>query len=250
VQEGGSWTLFALALLFQVPACLLVVVEQWSPRQYLILQALLFCALAALVADAGETAWRGRGYAARLAGAIGVTPLVILLLAASVGRIEDLLPETYAGGCLGSHLVAPQASKMDGWTTENVPKGEHILVNAAQGNYLGYLDGGQHEWTFLRLDQDVCESRPNLQMECDPGENAISRIPPEAVWVQMGGKCRVISLSITDLLKQVPWAGSGCVMITGNAKYPGILKLPSLLQESGAFEVVHAEGRSSAQGLV
>jgi hypothetical protein len=39
-------------------------------------------------------------------------------------------------------------------------------------------------------------------------------------------------------------------MITGNAKYPGILKLPSLLQESGAFEVVHAEGRTSAQGVV
>jgi hypothetical protein len=55
---------------------------------------------------------------------------------------------------------------------------------------------------------------------------------------------------MTDLLEQVPRTGSGYVMITGNAKYPGILGLSSLLQESGAFEIVHAEGTSSAQGVV
>jgi 4-amino-4-deoxy-L-arabinose transferase-like glycosyltransferase len=247
---GGPWTLLALALLFQMPVCLLVVVEEWDPRQYLVPQALVFCALATLVVDAGEAAWWGRGYSARLAGAIVAVPLVIFLLAASVGRVQSLLPETYAGSLSEQHSVAPQATRMDGWMTENVPEGEHILVNAAQGNYLAYLDGGRHEWTFLRLDQDICESRPNLQIRCDPGENAISRIPRDTVWVQMKGKCRVISLSMTYLLQQVPRTGSGYVMITGNAKYPSILELSSLLQESGTFEVVHAEGRSSAQGIV
>jgi hypothetical protein len=66
----------------------------------------------------------------------------------------------------------------------------------------------------------------------------------------MKGDCRVISLSLSNLLEQVPRTGSGYVMITGNTKYPGILKLSSLLQESGAFQVVHAEGSSSAQGAV
>jgi hypothetical protein len=251
VQRGGSWTLFALALLFQIPVCLLVFVEQWDPRQYLILQALAFCALAALVADAGEATWRGRGYAARLAGGMVAVPLIALLLAASVGRVQALLPENPIGGLSERHEVAPQATGMDSWVNENVPEGEHILVNVAQGNYLAYLDGGRHGWTFLRLDQDMCESRPNLQLRCDPAENAISGIPPDAVWVQMEGECRVISLSMTNLLEQVPRRqGSGYVMITGNAKYPGILRLSSLLQESGAFQVVHAEGRSSAQGVV
>jgi len=249
-QQGGSWTLLAQALLFQIPVCLLVVVEQWSPRQYLVLQALLFCALAALVVDAGEAAWRGRGYAARLLGAMVATPLIILLLAASVGRVQALLPESPVEGLFGRHEVSPQATRMVDWMTENVPEGEHILVNVAQGNYLAYLDGGRHEWALLRLDQDICESRPNLQMSCDPAENAISRIPDDAIWVQMKGECRVISLSITNLLEQVPRTGSGYVMITGNAKYPAILELSSLLQESGAFQVVRAEGRSSAQGVV
>jgi 4-amino-4-deoxy-L-arabinose transferase-like glycosyltransferase len=250
VQQGGLWTLFALALLFQIPVCLLVVVEQWSPRQYLVLQALLFCALAALVAEAGEAAWRGRGYAARLIGGMVAAPLVILLLAASVGRVQALLSENPVEGLSEPHAVSPQATRMVDWMAENVPEGERILVNVAQGNYLAYLDGGRHEWTFLRLDQDICESRPNLKTSCDPAENSISRIPNDAIWIQMKGECRVISLSMTDLLEQVPRTGSSYVMITGNAKYPGILQLSSLLQESGAFQVVRAEGRSSAQGVV
>ena len=249
-QQGESWTLLAQALLFQIPVCLLVVVEQWSPRQYLILQALLFCALAALVVEAGKSALRGRSDPARLAGTMVAAPLVILLLAASVGRVQTLLPENPVGGLSEPHAVAPQATRMVDWMAESVPEGEHILVNVAQGNYLAYLDGGRHEWTFLRLDQDICESRPNLQMSCDPAENAISRIPNAAIWVQMKGECRVISLSITNLLEQVPRTGSGYIMITGNAKYPGFLKLSSLLQESGAFQAVRVEGRSSAKGVV
>jgi hypothetical protein len=227
-----------------------VVVVEWNPRQYLVPQALVFCALAALVVDAGEAAWWGRGYSARLAGGIVAVPLIIFLLVASVGRVQSLLPENPVGGLSERHRVAPQTIEMVDWMTENVPEGEHILVNAAQGNYLAYLDGGQHKWTFLRLDQDICESRPNLQTRCDPDENAISRIPPDTVWVQMTAKCEVISLSMANLLEQVLRTDSGYVMITGNAKYPSILELSSLLQESGTFEVVHAEGRSSAQGVV
>jgi hypothetical protein len=250
VRRDGPWTLLALALVFQIPVCVLVVVEEWAARQFLVPQALLFCALAALVVDASEAAWRGRGYSARLASAAFAVPLIIFLLAASVERVQALLPDAYGGGLSEQHRVAPQATRMDYWISENVPEGEHILVNAAQGNYLAYLDGGRHEWTFLRLDQDICESRPNLQVRCDPRENAISRIPSDTVWVQMKGKCRVISLSMTNLLEQVRRTGSNYVTITGNVKYPSILGLSSLLQESGAFEVVHAEGRSSAQGAV
>jgi 4-amino-4-deoxy-L-arabinose transferase-like glycosyltransferase len=250
LRRDGPWIFLALALVFQMPVCLLVVVEGWASRQFLVAQTLLFCALSALVADAIETAWRGRGYSARLAGAVVAVPLVIILLASSVERVQAMLPENPVTVLSEQHRVAPQASEMVDWTTENVPQGERILVNAAQGNYLAYLDGGRREWTFLRLDQESCESKPNIQMRCDPEEDAISNIPPEAVWVQMVGRCRVISLSMPNLLEQVQRTGSGYVMITGSSKFPGILALPSLLQESGAFEVVRAEESSDAQGLV
>ncbi len=148
------WRLLALALVFQMPVAALVVVEEWAPRQFLVPQALVFCALAALVVDAGEAAWRGGGYPARLAGAVVVVPLVLFLLVGSVQRVQALLPENPAGGLSGRHRVAPQATEMVDWTTENVPEGERILVNAAQGNYLAYLDGGLHEWKFLALGQE------------------------------------------------------------------------------------------------
>jgi hypothetical protein len=250
LRRDRLWRLLALALVFQMPVCLLVIVEEWAPRQFLVPQALLFCALAALVVDASETAWRGRGHPARFAGAMLAVPLGILLLASAVQRVQDLLPEHPSAGLPEQHRIAPQASEMIDWTTENVPDGARILVNAAQGNYLAYLDGGRHEWTFLRLDQEPCESKPNIQMRCDPDEDVISRIPTNAIWVQTKGQCRVISLSMPNLMEQVQRTGSGYLMITGSSKFPGIMSLPSLLQESGAFEVIRVEGSSGAQGVV
>jgi len=249
-SRDGGWKLLALALLFQIPVCLLVVVQEWAPRQFLVAQTLVLCAIAALVVDAGEAAWRGRRYTLRLAAAVVAGLLVSFLLAASVERVQALLPDNPVGGLSRQHEVAPQATEMADWISENVPEGEHILVNAAQGQYLAYLDGGRHDWTFLRLDQEICVPRPNIQTKCDPDENAISRIPSDALWVQMMGRCRVISLSMPNLLGQVRQSGSDYVLITGSGISPSILRVPSLLQESGAFKVAHAEGRSGAQGVV
>jgi Dolichyl-phosphate-mannose-protein mannosyltransferase len=262
VGWDGAWKLVALALLFQVPVCLLVTVERWAPRQFLIPQTLLFCALAALVVAASEAAFRGRRYSGRLIGAGVAVPLAILLLVASVERVQALLPENPASGLSGQHRVAPHETEMIDWMAENVPEGERILVvaepaiNAAQANYLMFLDGGRHEWRQLQLDQGICQPRPNIQIRCNPDENHTSRMPPDAVWVQrINGKCRVLSLSMSNLLEQVGQSRASYVVITGSPVYPTILQLPSALQKSNAFEVVHAEpgqkGKSGAnQGVV
>jgi hypothetical protein len=182
--------------------------------------------------------------------------LAILLLAASVERVQALLPENPASGLSERHRVALQDTEMIDWMAQNVPEGEHILVvaepaiNAGQANYLMFLDGGRHEWTQLQLDQGICVPRPNIQMRCDPGENAISRAPPNAVWVQsikviptiqVTGRCKVISLSMSNLLDQVGQSRAGYVLVSGSYIFPGILQLPSPLQESNAFEVIHTE---------
>jgi 4-amino-4-deoxy-L-arabinose transferase-like glycosyltransferase len=256
-SRNAPWRLLALALLFQAPVCLLVMVEGWAPRQYLIPQTLLYCALAALVVEAGEAVLRGRGYPGRLVGAVVAVPLVILLLVSSVERVRVLLPENL-DELSAQRRVAPQTTEMIDWMAENIPEGKNIIVNAAQANYLIFLDGGRHEWTQLRLDQGICVPRPNAQMRCNPQENDISRTPPDAIWVQMMaemGECRAISLSMPTLLEQVRREDSGYVMISGSSKYPGILKLPSHLEDSNAFEIVHTEldheGESNAnQGVV
>jgi 4-amino-4-deoxy-L-arabinose transferase-like glycosyltransferase len=250
VPQNAPWRLLALALLFQVPVCLLVTVEGWASRQFLIPQTLLFCAGAALVVAAGKVALRQRGYTRRLMGAVVAAALMVLLLGSFVERVRALLLES--PDALSEHrMVAPQAGEMIDWMANNVPEGENIIVNAAQGNYLAFLDGGRHEWTRLRLDQERCVPRPNTQIRCNPDKNAVSRTPPDAVWVQMVGRCKVISLSMSNLLGQIRRSDSGYLMISGSSKYPGILRLPSHLEESNAFEVVHTElghkGKSGAE---
>jgi hypothetical protein len=107
-----------------------------------------------------------------------------------------------------------------------------------------FLDGGRHEWTKLRLDQRLCEPRPNVQMRCDPARNGISRIPPDAIWVQQMtskmGECKFMSLSMSNLLRQVRGGDSDYVLIAGPHQ-PRYAELPSPLLESKAFEVAHAE---------
>src|SRR5919107_5508352 len=69
LMSGLALATGAPALVFQVPVCLLIVVEGWAPRQFVVVQTLLLCAVAALVEDAGVAALRGRSYSGRLAGA-------------------------------------------------------------------------------------------------------------------------------------------------------------------------------------
>jgi hypothetical protein len=64
----------------------------------------------------------------------------------------------------------------------------------------------------------------------------------------MAGECEATSLSMSNLLEQVRRTGSDYVMISGGYSLPGILDLPSRLQESGAFEVVHGELDREASG--
>jgi 4-amino-4-deoxy-L-arabinose transferase-like glycosyltransferase len=248
-RRVGPWRILALALVFQLPVCLLVVLEGWAPRQFLVVQTLLFCALAGLVVDTCEAALRGRNYSGRLVGALVAVPLVILLLAFSVERVQALLPDKL-DTAFERRRAPPQAGAMAGWMAANVPEGERILVTPAYSlnRYLVFLDGGRHEWTFLRLDQEPCEPKPNVQTRCDPDDNALSRTPPDAVWAQIGRECTVTSLSMSNLLEQVRRTGSAHVMISGGYTLPGIMELPSRLQEGGAFEVVHSELDHRASG--
>ena len=255
-REGGAWSLLALALLFQVPVCLLLVVQRWALRQFLVPQTLVFCILAMLVVAALSAAWRGRAGRYRIAVALGASLLAVTLLASSVQSVRALLPLNLEGGIAEHEPVLPAAGAMVDWMAGNVPAGERILIvsepaiNVPQANYLRYLDAGRHEWTTLRLDQGICEPRPNVQMGCDPDQNAISRIPPDALWVQrISGRCGVISLSASHLAKQLRDTDAGYVAVYGGRRFPPLLGLPPALRESGAFVLAHANvGVASTRG--
>ena len=245
--EKGAWRLLALAMLFQVPVCLLLTVQRWALRQFLVPQTLVFCVLAALVVAAGAAAWRGRGSSHRMAVAVGAVLLATLLLVSSVQTVRALLPENLSGGLARQGRVARPADGMIDWMDKNVPAGEQILIvsepaiNVPLANYLMYLDGGRHEWTRLRLDQGICVPRPNIQINCDTDQNFVSKIPPDALWVQrIGGRCRVISLSASNLLEQSRRSDADYVAIYGDRVFPAILGLSPALRASDAFDLAHA----------
>jgi 4-amino-4-deoxy-L-arabinose transferase-like glycosyltransferase len=245
-----AWRLLALALLFQVPVCLLVVVEHWLPRQFLIPQTLVLCALAALVVEAGDAAFeRGRSYPTRLTGALVSALLAGVVLVGCVVRVQALLPEDPVSVLSEQQRIPPQEAHMVHWMSKNVPNGEHILIVAEplinkEQAYMMYLDGGRHEWTKLRLDQGLCEPRPNVQMGCDPARNDVSRIPPDAIWVQQMtskmGECTFMSLSMPNLLEQIRREDSDYIMIAGPHE-PRYAELPSPLLSSKAFKIAHVE---------
>jgi hypothetical protein len=245
--EKGEWRLLALAMLFQVPVCLLLTVQRWALRQFLVPQTLVFCVLAALVVAAGAAAWRGRGGSPRMAVAVGAVLLATLLLVSSVQTVRALLPENLSGGLARQGRVARPADGMIDWMDKNVPAGEQILIvsepaiNVPLANYLMYLDGGRHEWRMLKLDQRICVPRPNIQINCDTDQNFVSKIPPDALWVQrIGGGCRVISLSASNLLEQSRRSDADYVAIYGDRVFPAILGLSPALRASDAFDLAHA----------
>ncbi len=92
LRGDGPWRLLALALVLQIPVCLIVVVEEWAARQFLVTQTLLFCALAALVVDASEAALWGRALSGRIIAALVAVLNHSLVLLKSTGRTPRAVP--------------------------------------------------------------------------------------------------------------------------------------------------------------
>jgi 4-amino-4-deoxy-L-arabinose transferase-like glycosyltransferase len=266
-RQNGQWRLIALAMLFQVPVCLLVTVVRWAPRQFLILQTLVLCILAALLVEACVAAFealRDRDYSARLLWAVVAVPLAIVLVLGSVDKVRALLPGGPAGRPSGGQEEPNPEIAMADWVAQNVPEGEHMLVVAeppingaaigvARNAYLTFLNGERYGATQLQLDQPLCSSSPNVPNSCDPEKTSISDIPPDAIWVEMTGGCHVLSLSMPNLLEQLRENDADYLMISGSHKFPGILQLSQILQRSNAFELAHVEPAkrsSSKRGVV
>jgi len=257
IRERGAWMVLVLALILQVPVCVLLTVQSWALRQFLIPQVLVFCFLAALLVATGTAAWRDRVLLRRISGAVVACALSALLLVASVQTVRVLLAEysTYEPPVQG-RVAAPLVAKMNSWMVENVPEGKRILyvsepgINIPRADYLMFLDAGRHRWTQLKLDQGVCIPRPNAQINCDPDQDFVSNIPPDPLWVQrFGTDCTVISLSASNLLEQSRRSGADYVVVAGDEKFPPILDLPPAIRASGAFGLANAYLVVSAPGV-
>jgi 4-amino-4-deoxy-L-arabinose transferase-like glycosyltransferase len=255
-QGSPLWQFYAATLAVQLPVCLLVTIEGFSLRQFLVPQVLLLCALAVLVVESCDAAVRrreSRELATNWAIAAVAASLSIVLLLTMVGHVRLLLGEPEKWSSLDrTSRVRPEdvralrsIRKMDRWMKTNVPEGEKIFVVATYDDYQAFLDGGRHEWASLQFDCKV--GRRNLTGNgCVPGE-AIAEAPPKpTVWFSMEEDCRAIALSTPTVMKQMEQNNSDYLLVSDQSWYPAILGSVPYLSNSGEFEIAHAE-RSGEQ---
>jgi 4-amino-4-deoxy-L-arabinose transferase-like glycosyltransferase len=246
IRGNPSWRLFAMALLFQFPVCLLVTIEGWHPRQFLTPQTLLLCALAALTADAVAllaSAVREREYSGwpRLLAAVSL--LAYLAASAGVGTWNMLFKhatELSEGG-----RAASQALDMTDWIGDNVPQGETLVAAPLYTNYLSFLDGDQHTLKRLRLDQRQFVN-PTKSNKHTGKKNTVYRTPPNTVWLNVGGghvPCGAATISVPNVVSQLRKQNTKFLMMAAYPTYPGLLSSSSGLEDSGTFEIVHQEGK-------
>lgn len=246
LRGNPSWRLFAMALLFQFPICLLVTIEGWHPRQFLTPQTLLLCALAALTADAVALlvgAVRERGYSGwpRLLAAV----FLISYLAASAGVETWNMLFKHASELSQGGKAASQALGMTDWIGHNVPEGGTIVAAPLYTNYLSFLDGDQHALKRLRLDQRQFVN-PTKSKKHTHQKNTVYRTPPDTVWLNVGGghvRCGAATISVPNVANQLRKQDTKYLMMAAYPTYPGLLSSSTGLEDSGAFEILHQEGK-------
>ena len=240
VRGDVNWRLFAIALLFQAPIVLLVIVEGWDQRQFLIPQTLLLCALAVLIAEVCESVVRG-SREKRFPGWIQLSALALLtiypLVFAGV-EVRNLLTK-HAAKPSGGGAATVQASKMSDWMAENVPGGEEVVTTPLQSNYMAFADGGRHEWRVLGADR-----RQIKKPASSKGATTDNEFPSGALWVKVNN-CKVFSYSTSSIMDQTGQRHIQFLMMTDYPTFPGLLSSASGLADSGAFKVVHQNGNAA-----
>ena len=241
--RAPAWRVFVAAVLLQAPVCLLAAAEDFSLRQFLVPQALLLCALAALIVEACDAAVRRRGSLARL-GTLAAVSLVAFLVLSSATQVMALLGEPSEWSYLDRTsrpspkrtAMVSAVNRMHEWVTENVPAGEGILSVQSYSNYQHFLDGGRHRWVPLNVDCELGRTNPG-KTACVPS-HAVAEAPPKpTVWYWMADDCKAIALSTPTLLEQIESRTADYVLVGDHTKYPGILGSVPYLVGSGAFDV-------------
>lgn len=249
-QRHPNWQLFAAAALFQVPACLLVTVEGWDRRQFILLQALLLCALAALVVETA-TATAHRQVLLRWLAAAATAFLAVFLLVSAGTEARSMLLGESTKTVAGSKDRG--SSEMVAWVDENMPEGGTIFAPPGQVGYLTFLDGGQRKWRSHGYDRTVCRANST-----DPGgvcgddRGSTSRpLPESTVWLQIESGCETTALSSSGLLRRMDRAGADYLMMTAFKSNSQLLGLAERMGKEPAFETVFkGEMPDSGAGMI
>lgn len=243
--RGNRFSEFYLILIaLQIPVSLTVLVKQLDIRQWMILQALLYGALAMLVVGVFRAVTRDerrnilRSLALR-AAAVVLAVVLALSTALQVQAEENVHSRMDVTNFQYFDQANPSVLEMHDWIARNVPEGENILTTWNYSDHLIFLDDERHDWTLLEMD---CEKnlRDRQRAETCPPDEEIAQAPPQpTVWFEMDEDCEAAALSMPTLMRQVEESGSEYVLISQHLYHPDTLYWTSNLLLSGAFELAY-----------
>lgn len=239
VRGEGLWEIYLILLLLHVPPSLLAFVEAWNQRQYIIPQALLLGAFAALVVEAGAMAARGRGTRRWVGGSVAAL-LTVFVLASAASEVQAMVRDPGPSAKRPSDENGEAVREMGTWMAENVPEGETILTTHLYRRQLAFRDDARHTLIDFRVD---CERgwKSVRAARCKPGEDVAQTLAQPTVWFLMGRNCdQAAALSVPDMLRQMEEANSEYLMITNGPPHVEPWGWAPGLVESGAFEVAHS----------
>lgn len=238
------WEFYLALITLQVPVSVFLLVEQYSTRQWMLPQALLYGALAALVVGVFDAATRRReargGWTAIAGTVVAAVALVGGVLLPLPVQVQKLLGEDTDAGAAVFNQANPSVYDMQRWISENVPAGERVITTWNYSNQMAFLNDERYEWTLL--EEDCERGTLGLAREgCLLDTKVVESPPQPTVWFTMDRKrCAGLALSVPTLLRQMEEGGAEYLLITPEPDHPeNISALVPYLVESGAFEVAH-----------
>lgn len=245
-QRDRGWSLYLLFAAYWVPVQVLVTVLHYAPRQWVVLQTLLYGALAALFAESLKAGWRWRKRRrslAILASAVAGT-IVVLIIGAAVNqtsRFYDVAGHSPTGL---ENQANVSVVNMSGWISRNVPQGAGILVGQYYRNQLAYDDANRHHLyayeqrntlSTVELDYMVLcasEERSQQNSKCGSLRNF--------TWLSIAPDYSVSVVDTSSLANQMRQKGAAYLLITERWSIENTMSWVPGLLASGAFERRHA----------
>ncbi len=259
LQRHRLWSFYLALILMQIPVCVLLLALRYTlARQFLVVQTLLYGALAALAAALLYAALERRPWASpRALAAVAAGLIAVIVVPTALGRGRYFV--TYDRGALEGGKPDNQLNRaardMSDYMEKNVPAGEGVISSWHYSYQVAYQTGLDQSWEQLDLD---CPEEPRslVATACGTGSEIWTDTPARTVWFRLDGECTGAAMSLGTVLAQMERTSSDYLLLTSDRRHPGLFDSAPQLAASGAFEIVHfspLEGdvtSDNGQGLV
>jgi len=231
-----SWVVYTHYLFLWTPLALLLMVIKLAPRQWLVCQALVYIAIAAMIftlARRAITILRDNNqFVGKVAGALSLAMLVALLTLTGTSQVRALTSPPEGYNIWETNVQAEMA--LYRWLSNNVPEGESLVIAthdrkaSHQLNLTAFLTARDYRWVPLQIRRVKIGKLLNRNY---------SRLTTP-VWLDSQYYCSFRYLSVAAVLRQMSAADAEYIVVPLRANsYPGNNALVRSMLRTGLFDL-------------